>query len=203
VIRGAASAADSAWATQGRRTLVRWPADGAPPGWVQRERVDTAGAVSAGEAAVVFPLERRWRLSTEARPTRVMARWVDGEPAAVEYTVGAGCIRDVAVPVPTHGDLMLRPSFGRLVSALGEPCRATATGVGVSEHEGMLLAGSGPLAARESIAQPERVATPLVPWLLAAALIVALLELLVRRGAAPLWSESAEQSHTDYPEAAA
>jgi hypothetical protein len=64
VIRGEATPADSAWAVGGRRTLVRWPVVGAPPGWITRTAPDTVGAVIAGEAALVFPLERRWRVDT-------------------------------------------------------------------------------------------------------------------------------------------
>jgi hypothetical protein len=186
VVRGAASAADSAWAAGGRRTLVRWPAADAPRGWVERARVDTVAAVIAGEAALVFPLERRWRLDSAVHPTRVAARWVDGEPAAIDRAVGAGCIRDVAIPVPTRGDLVLRPAFGRFLRALGAPCEVVAGGPALREAELRALAGSGPLAAHDAIQAPDVVATPLVPWLLGAALLLALLELLVRRGSAPL-----------------
>lgn len=184
VVRGAARAEDSVWAAAGARTLVRWPAEGAPPGWHERARPDTAGAVVAGEAVLVYPLERRWEPgAAHAASGRVAARWVDGEPAAVERAVGAGCIRDVAVPVPEHGDVVLRPSFGRLVRALVAPCGALAgVGTGLDEEELRALAGAGPLAARETIAPAEAVTTPLVPWLLALALLLALLELWVRRG---------------------
>ena len=186
VVRGVASAADSAWAAGGRRTLVRWPAVDAPRGWVERARVDTVAAVIAGEAALVFPLERRWQLDSAVHPTRVAARWVDGEPAAIDRAVGAGCIRDVAIPVPTRGDLVLRPAFGRFLRALGAPCEGVAGGPALREAEILGLAGSGPLAARDAIPAPDVVATPLVPWLLGAALLLALLELFVRRGSAPL-----------------
>lgn len=175
-------AEDSAWAAAGARTLVRWPAEGAPPGWHARTRPDTTGAVVAGEAVLVYPLERRWHLDA-SDDSPVVARWVDGEPAAVERVVGVGgCIRDVAVPVPERGDVMLRPSFARLVTALGAPCLAATGGTGMDADALAALAGDGPLASREDIAAPEVVATPLVPWLLAAALALVLLELWVRRG---------------------
>jgi hypothetical protein len=45
-----------------------------------------------------------------------------------------------------------------------------------------LLAGSGGLAARQAIRPLEAIATPLVPWLLGAALALMLLELFIRRG---------------------
>jgi hypothetical protein len=194
VVRGAATVADSVWAASGRRTLVRWPATGAPPGWVARARVDTADAVIAGEAALVVPLERRWQLDSTAHPSRVVARWVDGAPAAVEHVVGAGCVRDVAIPVPTMGDVMLRPSFGHLVRALGAPCESPAGGPGLSDAALRTLAGTGPLASRAAIQPPDTIATPLVPWLLGAALALALAELLVRRGSAPLWSAAGDDA---------
>jgi hypothetical protein len=190
IIRGAASVADSSWAAggegetgrggAGRRTLVRWPAVDAPHGWVERETPDTVGAVVAEEEALVFPLERRWRLDSTTRATRVVARWVDGEPAAIERTVGAGCIRDVAIPVPERGDLVLRPAFARFLRALTAPCDVAAGGPALDAARVAALAGEGPLAARGAVAPLQSVATPLVPWLLGAALLLALIELLVR-----------------------
>lgn len=194
VLRGPASAADSTWAAGGRRTLVRWPAADAPRGWVARARPDTVAAVIAGEAALVFPLERRWRLDSAVHPTRVAARWVDGEPAAIDRAVGAGCIRDVAIPVPARGDLVLRPAFGRFLRALGAPCEGVAGGPALGDTELRALAGSGPLAAHDEIRPPDIIATPLVPWLLGAALILALAELLLRRGSAPLGTGAGEES---------
>jgi hypothetical protein len=192
VIRGDATSADSAWAAGGRRTLVRWPAASAPPGWVARAPADTAGAVIAGEAALVYPLARRWRTDSAARATRVAARWVDGAPAAVERTVGSGCIRDVAIDVPTRGDVMLRPAFGQLVRALVSPCATTAGGLAADSATVASLAGAGALAAHDAIRAPDTLATPLVPWLLAAAIALVLLELLVRRGSAPMWTDPVE-----------
>ena len=123
LVRDGATAADSAWAAAGRRTLVRWPVSGAPPGWTVRAPPDTVGAVVVGESPLVYPLERRWRLDSVPSSARVVARWVDGEAAAVERRIGAGCIRDVSVVVPSEGDVMLRTAFGHLVRALAAPDR--------------------------------------------------------------------------------
>lgn len=212
IVRGKATPEDSAWAAAGRRTLVRWPADGAPPGWRERARPDTVGAVIAGTAALVYPLERRWEpvaaetasvanASSEsgsphaAAPAwRVAARWVDGEPAAVERAIGTGCIRDVAIPVPGRGDLAFRPAFGQLVRALAVPCEAVAGSSALDDEAVERLAGSGPLAPREAIAEPESTPSPLVPWLFALAALLALVELWARRsGGAPV-SDDAERS---------
>ena len=197
VVRGAASDADSTWASGARRTLVRWPISGAPPGWVARTAPDTSGAVIAGEAALVTPLERRWRHDSTNIVTRVAARWVDGTPAAVERTIGSGCIRDVAIAVSSRGDLALRASFGRFVRALVAPCEAVSGGPAADGGALVALAGSGPLASHDAVRPPESVSTPLVPWLLAAAILLVLLELVVRRGSAPMWSDGAEETESE------
>lgn len=194
VIRDAATAGDSVWAASGRHTLVRWPVADAPPGWVARLHPDTVLAVVAGEAALVSPLERRWQPDSAARATRVSARWVDGVPAAIERDVGSGCIRDVGIAVPTQGDLVLRPAFGRFVRALLAPCATVAGGLAAESATLEALAGAGPLAAHDAVRPPDAVATPLVPWLLALALIMLLLELAVRRGSAPLGMDGADES---------
>lgn len=194
VVRDDASADDSVWVTGGRRTLVRWPAADVPPGWVARARPDSAMAVVAGEAALVAPLERRWALDTAARIARVVARWVDGAPAAVERDVGRGCIRDVAIPVPARGDLVLRPAFARLLRALAAPCEAVAGAPAADAAVIAALAGSGPLATRAAVRAPDTVATPLVAWLLGAALGLVLVEVIVRRGAAPRWTSVEAES---------
>ncbi len=87
VLREAAGAGDTSWAESGG-ALVHWPASGAPEGWLPQVPADTAGAVVAAGTAVVFPFERRWR----AGPAEgsVVARWVDGSPAAIERRVGRG-----------------------------------------------------------------------------------------------------------------
>jgi len=185
VERGAASAADSAWVARGRRVLVRWPATDTPPGFVARAHVDTVGAVVAGEVAVVTPWARRWTLDARSRPRRVVARWVDGEPAVIERPAGAGCLREVAIAVPTVGDVVLRPAFGALVRALTAPCAAETVGPALADAPVQALIGSGGLVARAAIRPPDVVATPLVPWLLGVVIGLVLLELLVRRGARP------------------
>ena len=141
-----------------------------------------------GEAALVTPFERRWRLDSAARITRIASRWVDGEPAAAERTIGSGCVRDVAISVSPRGDLVLRRSFERLVRVLVAPCETVAGALAADSSAVALLAGRGPLATHDAIAAPSSVDSPLVPWLFSAALALALLELVVRRGSAPMWS---------------
>lgn len=183
IVRDVPLAGDSAWARTGQgHVLVVWPGAGGAGGWLARQPTDTVGAVVAFQPApiaVVASFVRRWRL--DASIGRVRARWIDGEPAVVEHAAGDGCIRDVAIPVPASGDLVLRPEFADLVEALLRPCgdawRAVAP---VAESGVALIAGSGPLMASDSVA-PASGDEPLVPWLAGAALVLLIVEAIVRR----------------------
>src|SRR5690606_39993333 len=140
ISRGTPNAADSAWAADGARVLVHWPAthgtpDSAaapavPAPWTARAAPDTVGALTAGGVAVVAPFER-WAAYDEAAgdgAARVVARWLDGEPAAVEVAHGAGCIRTVTVGVPPRGDRARQARFARPAAARPRPGPGAATG---------------------------------------------------------------------------
>jgi hypothetical protein len=170
---------DSLWAAA-KGTLIRWPTDSAPPGWRAWPVHDTIGAVYAGDVAVVYPFIRRW--SPGPASGRPIARWVDGQPAATERRVGNGCIRDVAIPIPARGDLVLRPDLIRLLIALAEPCGARH-GAAAATADIAALVGTGGLATSRALGMPALRITPLVPWLLGAGLLLALGELLLRRRA--------------------
>jgi hypothetical protein len=157
--------------------LVHWPSDGRAPGTVMRAAPDTVGALIAGDIVVVAPFERRWRLDSVPATDRVIARWVDGEPAAIAH----GCERDVAVAIPTAGDIVLRPEYQRFADAMRAPCDSDGGGPAAASDVDALR-GHGPArvparALLSAVAAP----VPLLPWLLGAALAVALAELLVRR----------------------
>jgi hypothetical protein len=195
VLRRLAGSADSAWANQPGRVLVVWPADsGLPPEWTAGAP-DTAGAVMAGGVVVVAPFVRRviapapsaaWGKPGGGPGDLVVARWVDGVPAAVESPLGQGCIRTVTVEVPSAGDLVLDPRFGRLVSVLTQPCGGAANYRPLEPAARARLAGDD--RARRTvaagIAPAERMATPWSRWLLLAALLLLGLEALARRKAA-------------------
>ncbi|HEY8312512.1 MAG TPA: BatA domain-containing protein, partial [Gemmatimonadaceae bacterium] len=88
-----------------------------------RRRVDTVGAVTASGIAVVAQFERRWRFTNDSlMGARVIARWVDGEPAAVERAGPRGCTRSSAISMDTTGDMILRPNVIRLRAALSDAC---------------------------------------------------------------------------------
>lgn len=190
ILRRAPLDSDSAWAAVGSRVLVRWPASGAPPGWSPAEPVDTAGAVVIGGAALVYPFERRWRPGGGAAAGQVIARWSDGGVAATEQRAGSGCIRDVALPVPHSGDLVLRRDFARLLRSLTAPCGKAGVVESAAGMDTVLLAGSGGLAPAAALRPAEFADSPLVPWLLILAIGLLLLELVVRRRGAALELEA-------------
>jgi hypothetical protein len=175
VVRGVPGGADSAWAGARNHALVLWPA--LSPG----AAVDTVGAVSAGDAVVVAPFARGRREADGAG--RIVARWLDGAPAAVETAHGAGCIRRVDIPVPSVGDLVLDSRFQRLASRLTGRCGSSARSPGLDGPRLAALAGPGKPArvAATSIGRLRVVRSPLTPWLLAGALALGLGDLLLRR----------------------
>jgi len=185
LVRVQASPADSG----GAPATVDWPADGHAAGTVQRSPADTVGALvatGAGRLVVVSPFVRTWRFDSVS-DARVVLRWVDGEPAAVELARGTGCVRHVAVPVPTEGDLVLRAGYQRLAEAMRARCgRAWEAGTRLS----------APWPADRNTARRWRIATarlsgspasPSFPsLLLVAAALLLLGELLVRGRGVPV-----------------
>jgi len=186
--RASISAADSAWAREGG-TLVAWPANADGAGRARPSSPDTAYAVvaeidgSAGEAtaAVVASFERR----IVPPAGRVVARWGDGDPAATEATLGAGCVRVVAVGVPASGDLPLTPAFLRFARQMAAPCGPAVSLERASDSlVARLLPAQPAAAAAESLApvEPDRGPSRATAWLLGGALALAVAELLLRRG---------------------
>lgn len=175
IMRGALAVADSAWAGAGNRVLVLWPASAIAAAQ------DTVGAVSTEEVTVVASFARGAREGPPAG--RVVARWVDGAPAAVESVHGAGCIRTVNIPVPSDGDLVLDPRFQRLASRLAGPCGPPTLFTPVDDSRLAALAGTETSlrVPSNAIGRPRMVRSPLTPWLLAGALFLGLGELLLRR----------------------
>jgi len=166
----------------GGGALVDWPAVTQPLSGARRITIDTVGGVIAGDASVIAPFERRWSFPPDSlRGTEVIARWVDGEPAAIERPEGAGCRRSVAVPVTAVGDLAIRKDFARLVARFSGPCARFAALVPAEPSVVRGLAGSGGLAPRAAFASPSNTRSSLAPWLLILGLLSAIGELFVRR----------------------
>lgn len=162
--------------------VISWPASARPMGSVARPVVDTVGGVTTGEDLVVSAFERRWEFIADSiSGAEVIARWTDGEPAAVEWSRSSGCTRSVLVPVTSAGDLVIREDFGKLVTALAGPCVAQAPFVPADAQEIAMLTGSGGLASRNVFQPRGDTHSWLAPWLLAIALVLAIAEIFVRR----------------------
>lgn len=178
VVRGRLSGVDSAWGREPGHVLVHWPATDSAADWPKRAALDAIGGVASASGAIVARLPRLWSVAG-----RAIARWADGEPAAVERTLGAGCIRDVAVLVDPASDVTLRAPFRDFSRALIAPCGGARGLATVDSALLSKLAGAGPLAparifrGRAAADESSRFA----PWLLALGAVLLLVELAVRR----------------------
>jgi hypothetical protein len=181
VLRDAPTSDDVAWAESGQRALVEWPVTERPRGSVPRVKTDTVGAVVTESSIVVSAFPRRWTYTADSiRGGTVVARWVNGEPAAVEWRQGSGCVRSVSVPVNPVGDLPLSAGFVRFTGAMTGPCAGNEPLVKASQAELTLLRGRGGLAVRDAFRPRDDVRSVLASWLLGLGLLAAIGELFVR-----------------------
>jgi hypothetical protein len=165
-----------------RQTLIDWPSSSRPRFAVERSPRDTVGGVMAGESPVVSTFERRWLFPADSlRGADVIARWVDGEPAAIEKPDDTGCVRSVAIPVSPVGDFVIRKDFVRLVSSLSRACTATTALTPADPNAVAKLEGKGGLAPGTAFEPLTDARSNLAPWLLALALAAAIAELFLRR----------------------
>lgn len=168
LVRGAATAADSAFVVNGN-TVVRWDT-------TSGTRAVAQGLLS-GDDVIVAAVGR----AAIPADGRALARWADGTPAAVESRIGDGCMRHVGIVLPAAGDLPLHPPFQRMARELLTPCGVEVTDRLADSAAIASLAGAGTSAASASALRDDgRRPSPLVPWLLSAAILLALTELAVR-----------------------
>ena len=166
----------------GSRAVVHWPVNDRPIGAIARASRDTIGGVASGDALVVASFERRWSFPSDSiRGAEIVARWIDGEPAAIEKQNGSGCVRSVAVNVPATGDLVLQAGFQRFVAALARDCYDNAFFAPASEEAVTSLAGAGALALRETFKPRGDARSTIAPWLIALAIAAAVAEMWLRR----------------------
>jgi hypothetical protein len=155
-----------------------------PPFAVARNRIDTVGAVIAGANVMIASFERRWRFTTDSlRHSRVVARWVDGEPAAIERDSGPGCVRSVAVPFDSSGDMLLRPDVIRFSASLRTACGTTASVRDTATAR--MLTVPGRLAGTADFPPASDVDSLLARWLAGIAIALAIIEMVLRQTRAP------------------
>jgi hypothetical protein len=174
--------AEDAQSAGDSKALVDWPVSVRPGRAVPSAKVDTIGAVVFGNSVVVSAFPRRWAFTPDSiRDARVIARWTDGEPAAIEWTQNKGCVRSVAVPVNPVGDLPLQSSFTRFAREMAGACAADKVTLAASPAQVASLTGTGGLAPRDSFEPRDDVRSTLAPWLIGLGLFASLAELFVRR----------------------
>lgn len=194
-LRAVATSADSALARRGAAIVV-WPSlasagQGVAPAAPDPAAVAHPAGVATVDAVLVAPLSVApldiAPLSAAAPSAAtidggmvVVARWANGDPAAVERRTGDGCLRSVGIGVPTAGDVMLQPAFRALARTLLGPCAARTAGAWASDSMARMLTRNG--AAAPATRLRDREAVPaLTPWLLLAALLLLIGELALRR----------------------
>lgn len=175
VARGRLTLADSSWAQDGN-VLVHWPASDRDAEWPRRASIDAIGGVTSGGATLVGRFPRLWALEGN-----VVARWADGQPAAVERTLGRGCVRDVGLLIDESSDLTLRPAFRAVAYELLAPCEDRRVGASLDSAAMASIAGAGSLASSASLRDTTTEMSPWTPWLLVAAALALIAELSVRR----------------------
>ena len=176
ILRGRVSSADSAWARLAGHVLVVWPASDTAADWTRRGAIDAIGAVTASTATLVARFPRPWRLDG-----RAVARWADGEPAAVERATGSGCIREIGILVDQSSDLTLRAPFRRFVEPLLAPCGGARESTPAIASDISLLAGHGFLARAAAFRGSDVERSLATPWLLALGAAMLVAELALRR----------------------
>lgn len=180
------------------RAIVEWPVNERPRGAIQRPARDTVGGVVSGNALVVAPFERRWSFPADSiRGAEVVARWTDGEPAAIEAATATGCVRSVAIPVTPVGDLVIRTDFIRLVAALSGDCASRTALRPASPAVIAGLGGPGNLVSARAFSPREDVRSGLAPWLIGLALAAAITELFVRRRKSAETSSAPRQTEAE------
>ena len=169
IMRQAPTEADLSWARDGH-VLVYWPRALAA--------TDTEPALLAGESGALVTPGPFLRHGVGDGDDAI-AWWIDGDVAVRERALGAGCVRDVGADPGVAGDVVLRPSFARLVAWLAAPCG----------HPDLApVADSARIALSETPERPtsrpdvpDSRQSPLARWLFLGAAVMAGLEPLARR----------------------
>ena len=175
LVRAPALPRDTAFARAGN-ALVIWPSRLEEMGWARRP-IDTVRGVAADDQAVVAAFPREFLPPAGA----LAAVWSDGAAAATVIPLGEGCIRNVAIPLPGAGDLVLRESFLRLSRSLLAPCSGSSDATAAPEAWLDSLRGSARLFPSKTVAGSVERKAPAHRWLLLSAALVFALEPLVRR----------------------
>lgn len=160
------STEDSLAADRGA-TVVSWPA-------LLAARTQPLEALTVARTTWIAPLGRD---TVAPRPLRArpIAWWADGAPAAWMSEIGRGCRIDVRASLPPAGDHVLSLSAQAWLAALVRSCERDVAGVGAAPSWLVAAPGAGGDVAQASFV------SGIGKWLVAAALLLAALELALRR----------------------
>jgi hypothetical protein len=176
VVRGRPTADDSAWARDSGHVLLHWPASESGADWRARPTIDAIGGVASSSGTLIGRFPRVWTLGGDA-----VARWADGEPAAVERAVGRGCIRDVGIVFDPASDITLREPFRQFVARLLEPCGGSRRTRPADSTFMASITGGPRLAPSISLRERTSESPSWTPWLLGLGAMLLLVELAARR----------------------
>ncbi len=169
VQRGAAlTSADSSAAMDGA-TVVWWPS-------VILEGEPVLRAITVASSTWIASLGHDSTMSI-APAGRVIGWWADGTPAAWMRTLGRGCVLQVGAALPVAGDQTLSLAAQAWLAALVTSCDRTPSRIAPAPE----WLSPAPPRAQRTLSAASRT-SHLAPWLVAAALGFALLELVLRRG---------------------
>ncbi len=168
VQRGSALTGEDSLAAQNGATVVWWPARVA-------SREPILQAITVASRTWIAALERDSSRSA-GMIGRAIGWWADGSPAVRMQTLGRGCVLSLGVSLPTSGDQTLSLGAQAWLAALITACDRDESGVAAAPAW-----LSAPPRAAQFTSASASLTSAAAPWLVAAALCLALTELLLRR----------------------
>jgi hypothetical protein len=121
---------------------------------------------------------------------RVIARWVNGTPAAREFARDGGCTRSIGFDVPDLGDFALTPAFQRLAAVLLAPCRGVRH-TDVAPDSLIRALSAPPVGQRDMVTRSVDHGNRIAALLMIFALLLGALEWWFRRRSMPSLKEQA------------
>lgn len=161
--------------------LLHWPIETRP--MFSRQTGGKAhGALVVGQTVLVAPFKTNWEFPPDSlRGATVLARWADGEIAAIQRNTGSGCIRSANVPVAAKGDLVIRPEFVAVVQKLMSACDNRERSASLSGAALLRLKGGSAAAPRAAFPASSTQQSPLSLWFLLATIVLLFGEQFARR----------------------
>lgn len=163
--------------------LLHWPTS-ERPAFARQTKSIAHGSLIAGNAVVVAPFVTSFEFPADSvRDARILARWEDGTPAAIQRSAANGCVRSTNIPVSSKGDLVIRPEFVSIVRELFRPCTPATKFAPASEAHLIRLKGGSAAARRTAFPASTSPASRLPFWLFLAGVAFLVAEQILRHRA--------------------